>query len=391
MNRTGRMGWWVLGGVLLVVLALLAMFIAPEVNKRWMTPLGPGLGLPSLTPGLSPAAVSTPGVSRQAGGNGGAAEAGSGGLQTFTSEASTAAANSPETPQPMCGGPPVMTVLAVGADNRDESYLYGLADVIRIVRIDFVTPKVNVFSLPRDLWVEIPGLSDHYGITHGKLNQAYFYGTPGMGYYKGPGGGAGLLARTLDVNFGLRVDHYGVVNLETFVKIVDAVGGIDVHLPGDVDGRPSADFPFDLGYFSAGQHHLNGEQALNLARIRHNYSDFFRADNQNRVLCALEEKITTPAILPKIPRLISALRGSVLTDLTPQQLAQLACLAPKLKPENLVFTGLPQELLSSGQIYSPQLKGDTYILDADPQAVQDYAGRFMAGSLPVETDKSLCP
>jgi LCP family protein required for cell wall assembly len=283
-----------------------------------------------------------------------------------------------------------MTILAVGSDNRDESYLYGLGDVIRIVRIDFVTPKVNVFSLPRDLWVEIPGISDHYGITHGKLNQAYFYGTPGMGYYQGLGGGAGLLADTLEVNFGLRVDHYGVVNMRTFVKIIDAVGGVDVNLPGDVDGRPSADFPFDLGYFSAGEHHLNGEQALNLARIRHNYSDFFRADNQNRMLCALKEKITTPAILPEIPQLIADLRESVNTDLSQQQLEQLACLAPKLKPENLLFTGLPQELLSSGQVYSPQQKDDTYIVDADPQAIQDYAGRFMAGSWPGKPDEPFC-
>jgi polyisoprenyl-teichoic acid--peptidoglycan teichoic acid transferase len=90
-----------------------------------------------------------------------------------------------------------------------------------------------------------------------------------MGYYNGPGGAVGLLARTLEVNFGLRVGHYGVVKMNTFVKIVDALGGIDVHLPYDVDGRPIEDFPWDLGYYPAGQHHLNGEQALNLSRIRH--------------------------------------------------------------------------------------------------------------------------
>jgi LCP family protein required for cell wall assembly len=266
-----------------------------------------------------------------------------------------------------------------------------LADVIRIVRVDFVTPKVNVFALPRDLWVEIPGIEDHFGITHGKLNQAYFYGTPGMGYYEGPGGGAGLLARTLDVNFGLRVDHYGIVNLETFMRIVDAVGGIDIYLPTEVDGRPFEGNPIDMGYFPAGQHHLNGEQALRLARIRQKYNDFIRMDNQNRVICALKKKITTPAILSKIPQIIAALRDSVLTDLTPQQLAQLACLVPKLKPENLQFTGLPQEVLSSGQIYSPQLKDETYVLDADFHVIQDYAGQFMAGSLPNETDGTSCP
>jgi LCP family protein required for cell wall assembly len=305
-------------------------------------------------------------------------------------EASTANVNAAETPQPVCGGPPIMTILAVGADNRGDSYYYGLADIIRIVRVDFVTPRVTVFSLPRDLWVEIPGISDHYGITHGKLNQAYFYGTPGMGY-NGPGGAAGLLAHTLDVNFGLRVDHYGVVNMRTFVRMVDAVGGIDVHLAVDVDGRPTEDFPYDLGYYAAGQHHLTGEQALTLARIRHKYSDFFRVENQSRVICALKDKITTPEIMPELPQLISDFRDSVLTDLTPQQLVQLACLAPKIKSEDLLFTGLPQEILSTGRVYSPALQDETAALEADPQVVQDFADQFMAGSWPEVPDEPFCP
>jgi polyisoprenyl-teichoic acid--peptidoglycan teichoic acid transferase len=278
-----------------------------------------------------------------------------------------------------------MTILAVGADNRADSYTYGLADVIRLVRVDFVTPRVTVFSLPRDLWVEIPDITDYYGITQGKLNQAYFYGTPGMGYYDGPGGAAGLLARTLDVNFGLRVDHYGVVNMRTFVKIVDALGGVDVHLPYDVDGRPTVDFPWDLGYYPAGQHHLDGELALNLARIRHNYNDFFRMDNQSRVICGLKAKITTPALVANIPQLTSALQGSVLTDLTPRELAQLACLAPKLKSEDLLFAGLPQEILST------TLRHETSALEVDPQVVRDYAHQFTTGDLLDELGEQFCP
>jgi LCP family protein required for cell wall assembly len=290
----------------------------------------------------------------------------------------------------MCGGPPTMNVLAIGID-RGIDYDYGLSDVIRIVRVDFVTPSVVVFALPRDLWVEIPGIEAHYGITQGKLNQAYFYGTPGMGYYQGPGGGAGLLARTLDVNFGLHVDHYGVVNLGTFTKIVDAVGGIDIDLPAPVDGLPFEGNPIDMGYFPAGPQHLNGEQALRLARIRQKYGDLVRIQNQNRVICALRDKITTPAVLPKIPQIIAALQDSVLTDLTPQQLAQMACLVPELKPEKVLFFSLPQEMLSSGQMYSPQLKGNVYILNADFDLIKAYASQFMAASGPIETDETSCP
>jgi LCP family protein required for cell wall assembly len=245
--------------------------------------------------------------------------------------------------------------------------------------------------MPRDLWVEIPEIEDNYGITHGKLNQAYFYGTPGMGYYDGPGAGAGLLARTLDLNFGLRADHYGAVSMLTFVKIVDAIGGIDLYLPTDVDGRPIDENTEDMGYFTAGQKHFNGDQALRFSRIRKKYNEFTRMDNQNMVICALKEKITSPAVLPKIPQIIGAFQDSVLTDLSPAQLAQLACLVPKLKSENLIFTGLPQEILSSGRVFSPQQQNETYILEADFDVIREYVSDFMAGSWPTEPDEPSCP
>ncbi len=85
-------------------------------------------------------------------------------------------------------------------------------------------------AIPRDLWVDIPGAAAH-GVTQGKLNQAYFYGTEGMGFYDGSGYGAGLLAHTLQSNYGLHVDHYLTVNMYAFRNIVDALGGLDVYLP----------------------------------------------------------------------------------------------------------------------------------------------------------------
>jgi len=282
-----------------------------------------------------------------------------------------------------------MTVLAIGADSDD--YDYGLADVIRIARVDFVTPKVSVLSMPRDLWVEIPDIADHYNITHGKLNQAYFYGGPGMGYYTGPSGGPGLLARTLDLNFGLRVDHYGAVNMQTFVKIVNAVGGIDIYLPTDVDGRPIDERTEDMGYFTAGQKHFTGDQALRFSRIRKKYNDFTRMDHQNMVICALKSKLTSPSVLPKIPKIIAAFQGSVLTDLSLEQISQMACLLPHLKRENLLFTSLPDEILSPSRVYSPQQKTTTFVMDADFNVIRDYIQEFMDGTWPSEPDQPTCP
>jgi LCP family protein required for cell wall assembly len=283
-----------------------------------------------------------------------------------------------------------MTILALGVDG-DNDYLYGLSDVIRVVRVDFITPKVTVLDIPRDLWVEIPDIEEAYGITHGKLNQAYFYGTPGMGYYEGPGAGAGLLARTLDLNFNLPVDHYGAVNMGTFVKIVDAVGGIEIYLPTDVDGTPVDDKTEDMGYFYAGQQHFNGDQALRFARVRKRYNVFTRASNQDMVLCALKEEITSPSVLPKIPQIIAAFQDAVLTDLSPEQLAQLACLVPQLDTENIIFTGIPEDILTQGRVYSPQLKAETFVWEADYDIIRDIINQFMAGELVSESDGPSCP
>src|SRR5215216_5354809 len=75
---------------------------------------------------------------------------------TATEAQPTAAQTQTAAPKPLCGGPPVMNILAVGSDARGQHYLYGLADVIRLVRVDFVHRRVAILEVPRDLWVEIP-------------------------------------------------------------------------------------------------------------------------------------------------------------------------------------------------------------------------------------------
>lgn len=359
--------------VLMVAIAIciiLGVYLVPKAVKlwrNWETPLGPGLGFPSLTPTVMQVpSLTTSTISSSA-------------LPTLT-----------PTPAPFCGGPSTMLVLAVGADS--ETYLYGLADFIRIVRVDFVTPKVTVLAMPRDLWVTIPGISDHYGITEGKLNQSYFYGGPGMGYYDGPGEGSGLLARTLDLNFNLRVDHYGAVNMQAFVNIVDALGGIDVYLPDAVDGR-SDDPRSNMGYFQAGYHHFSGIEALKFSRIRKKYTVFKRDDNQTMVLCAIRDKVLSPSVLMALPDIISSFQNSVQTDLSAAQINQLLCLMPKVSRENLIFASLPQEYLKPSSIYDPQLGEFTFIWQRDDEKIRATINEFLDGDWPLPASNSApsCP
>ena len=272
-----------------------------------------------------------------------------------------------------------MTLLAVGSDARSDSYQYGLADVIRIIRVDFATPKVSILEFPRDLWVEIPEIVDNIGVENEKLNQAYLYGNPGFGYYDGPGAGPGLLARTLDMNFGVHPDHYLAVNMQTFVKIVNAVGGVDVTLPYTIDH-----------HFKAGHMHLDGQLALTLARNRIE-GVFERGGYQNLVLCALRDKLLNPAVLPQIPEIIASFQGSVQTDLTPEQISQLACLGTQLDTGYLIFASFPKELFKGTRTYDPVFKKNLFIWNVDFNMLRDYVSRFNAGTWPVGPSESASP
>jgi LCP family protein required for cell wall assembly len=251
-----------------------------------------------------------------------------------------------------------MLLQAVGTDSRTSSYLYGLADVIRILRADFVNEKVQILSLPRDLWVNVPNLEQH-GISAAKLSQVYFYGTEGMGYYGGTAWGSGLLAETLQYNYDLRVDNYLTVNMETFARMVDAVGGIPIYVPADIDGRydpvteageplPELEKIPENGFFEAGSYFMDGDLALVYARVRAGDNDFQRQQRQVQVLKALRERVLSPDVIGAVPELIQAFQGAVLTDLTPEQITQLSCLGLKLSDEDIEFLSLPETMFVAG-------------------------------------------
>jgi len=373
--------------ILIVIIAVVALGIIAGVifiSRKWNQPLGISLEMPTPSPTREEATVTTEET---------VAETETDVTPTIAIDVPTLTP-SPTEPQPLCGGPPVMYILGIGADNDFNDYNYGLADVIRVARVDFVTPKITVLTIPRDLWVEFPDLIEKYAdtVTHGKLNQAYLYGGPGMGYYDGPGGGPGLLARTIAHNYGLYVDHYGAVNMVAFSKIVDALGGIDIYLDQDWDGTPVDENTENMGYFTAGQHHMTGNEALRFVRIRKKYSVVARTDNQTLVLCALKEKILRPSVIGSIPGLIDSLIGEIHTDLTPAQISQLLCVLTRLDSENLQFIRFPEEMMIQGREYDPLLGDTTFVWDIPREDIQDFYRDFQNDAIPVESDGgTTCP
>lgn len=351
-------------------MALLVFFM-------WNRPLGPSLGLPTYTPGISANVAGAP------------TSIGQVALTTpelsSTQPVPTTGAIMPSpTPmrQPLCGGPKTMTILGIGSDERNSGYLYGLGDSIHVMRIDFTVPNIMVIDFPRDLWVEIPGISDHYGITHGKLNQSYLFGNPGMGYYDGPGEGPGLMARTLDVNFGLRVDHYLAVDAQTFRNIIDAIGGIDIELDAPIDFNVGHATPDPKLYFEAGTHHLNGKQAYTFATSRIP-STFARMQYQKIVMSAIRQKLFSPEVLPKIPIFIAQFISSVQTDFSPSDINSLICIAQAVPKENIKVDSFPQDMFTASEMYDPYRHVYTFVYLADFNQLRAMVAEFMNGIWPM--------
>ena len=204
------------------------------------------------------------------------------------------------------------------------------------------------------------------------------------------------MARTLRLNFGLNIDHYMVANMNIFVEVVDALGGLDVTIPaGGIDGRTSTDRSARL-VFAEGPQHLNGEQALTLARMR-NVSVFVRAEHQNMVMCALRKKIESPAMILRLPAIIDSFMSNIQTDLTPEQIGQLACLGTQMPRSNILFASFPRRLFKSAEVYDPVLRQDVFIWNADFDRLRGYVSHFQAGTWPssspvgdLESETSSC-
>lgn len=264
-------------------------------------------------------------------------------------------------PPPICGDVSEMTLLVVGTDFRGGTYLYGLADVIRIVHIDFTIPQINVVSLPRAILIEDPGPNLDVDAPV-LLNQTYLFGTQGMGHFSGAGYGAGALAEALQTNYGVSVDNYLVVNFNTFERFIDNIGGITVNLPRSVDAEPAATFP-------AGSQWLDGESALILARNRKNSSDNIRIDYQSIIIQGILERLTDPVVLSRLPDLFDLFQGAVLTDVTPSQIQTGICMVEKMDMANIQYFNPGDDLITYGKNYIPSLSKDMDVFFWDQDLV----------------------
>jgi len=229
----------------------------------------------------------------------------------------------------VCDGPDQFTIALLGVDDRSGDYSTPTrTDAISLVNVRFPSKSAAILSIPRDLYVPLPNL-ENAGITQDRINTAYLYGE----VYGIPGGGPAELKQTVELNFGIRVHRYVMVNFGAFVAFVDALGGIEVDVPKAIyDPKfPTED---DTGTFvfevPAGLQRLDGVTALRYARTRHQDDDYQRLQRQQLVLLAIRDKLLSPSVIPQIPALLGTLGRLVQTDLTADEIAALACLGPQI-------------------------------------------------------------
>ncbi len=232
------------------------------------------------------------------------------------------------TPIPWDGANRV-TVLVMGLDYRDwEGEGPSRTDTMMLVTLDPVSRTAGMLSIPRDLWVNIPGFD------YGKINTAYFLGE----LYNLPGGGPGLAVQTVENLLGIDINYYAQIDFSAFENFIDQIGGVDVEVPYELTVDPIG--PGNTVTLPAGTQHLDGPTALAYARNRETIgSDFDRADRQQQVVMAVFDKITSLGTLPKLlanaPTIYNNLRYGIHTNLNLQQTLSLAWTVSQIPRDNI--------------------------------------------------------
>jgi polyisoprenyl-teichoic acid--peptidoglycan teichoic acid transferase len=222
-----------------------------------------------------------------------------------------------------------VNVLVMGVDRvldappNSPEVLSGRSDTMLLVRIDPENNAVNVLSIPRDTQVEIPG----EGLA--KIN------------YANEVGGPGLAARVVSHSLNdVPIDRYVRVSTDAFRELVDLLGGVEVYVPQEMKYTDNTqDLHIDL---EQGWQTLNGEQAEGFARFRADGNgDIGRVQRQQVLIHALRERLTSPAVLPRLLQAIELMQEYVDTNLTLEEMLALVSVGLGLDREDFHMVMLP--------------------------------------------------
>lgn len=271
----------------------------------------------------------------------------------------------------------LVRLLLVGFDRTHGEI--GRTDAILVVVMDRTTGQVGVISVPRDLWVDIPGHEP------GRINSVARIGER----LKGPGEGLALLEQVLEEQLGLPVIGTIGLSFDGFIEIIDALGGVDVDVRCPIEDNfisPQSEGGYERLFLEAGSQRLDGGTALLYTRSRHGRSDTDRSYRQQAVLLGVKKRVLRPGALPRLPRLWKILANKAMTDLDLHQALSLATLASSANTHDI--HGL---VLASPVVTESRSADGKWILLLDRDEADKAVARLFNSPLPGSRPRAPCP
>jgi LCP family protein required for cell wall assembly len=332
-------GHFIFMGVGLVLAILIYVFLSGFVSCWQLTSL----------PGVPPSTCSTGAVVVPV-----ATKPG----DTPVAQTATPVINAPQVQLPPAwDGASRVTIMIVGLDYGDWSADRegpSRTDTMMLLTIDPVSKTAGMLSIPRDMWVDIPGFG------YSKINNAYAFGE----LYKLPGGGKELAIKTVEEFLGIPIQYFAQVDFAAFARMIDEIGGVCMDIPVKINVGvlyENGTTTVDTGYQC-----LSGKVALGYARARDAEQgvmggDVERAQNQQRVILAIRDKVLAnlPALVTRAVPLYNELSSGVHTDLSLDDILRLAILAKDI----------PLDSIQPGVINYTMMQDATYDLNGQKLAV----------------------
>ncbi len=195
------------------------------------------------------------------------------------------------------------TVLFLGIDYAPHKSFVGRSDTIALIHFNTLRPYVGILSIPRDLWVSIPGYGEN------RINTAHFFAESQQS-----GSGPIATIKTIESNFGVKADYYLRIRFDGVKEIVNAMDGVTVKID-----KPMAGYP-------AGIYHFSGEKALGFARRRQGADDFFRMEQGQVLIKSILLDLIKPTKWHKIPAVMATAMRVVDTNIPFWQYPRFALL-----------------------------------------------------------------
>jgi LCP family protein required for cell wall assembly len=237
-----------------------------------------------------------------------------------------------------------VSVLLLGIDQRAGEQGTFPTDTIILLSLDPVGHTAALLSIPRDLWVEYPGLGQS-----GRINGANIVGDNVS--YPG-GGGPAFVVRAVEKELGVKIQYYLLINFEVFTTLIDAIGPVEVCPPEPIDDDryPDGSYGYISIHFDAGCQELDAERLLQYARTRHADSDLGRSTRQQEVILGVRDKVLSAggvaALLPEAPALWESMQANLRTNLSFEEMVRLG-----LRAENVPAEEIRQAQISFDEVY----------------------------------------